>query len=92
MKIYFKVNNKKGIIPCCDWNENITPESDWYVGEIDHPVYEEHSIPLWKYENGECKRRTAEEIQTDIDAIPPIEPTSEEILRADVDYLLMLQE
>lgn len=74
----------------CDWDETINPHESWLIGEIDGNSYEEHAIPLWKYENGRCVRRTPEEVQADIDKIPDPEPTPAEILRADVDFLLML--
>ncbi len=40
----------------------------------------EHGIPLYKWENGEAVKRTVEEIEADIDAIPEVdaEPTAEE--------------
>lgn len=51
-----------------------------------------HMIPLYKYENGEVIRRTKEEIEADIAAIPVpvLEPTETERLRADVDYLAIM--
>ena len=45
------------------------------------PLYEEHGIPNYKLVDGEAVRRTADEIQADIDAIPPppYTPTNAEI-------------
>lgn len=47
----------------------------------DKPLYNEHGIPNYKLVNGEAVERTAEEIQADIDAIPPppYTPTNAEI-------------
>lgn len=92
MKVFFTLNEKSCVLPAADWSETIVPAEDWYVGEIDGAAYEEHGIPIWAYQNGECVRRTDEEIQSDIDALPVPEPTDAELLRADIDYLLMLAE
>lgn len=92
MKIYFTVDEKNRITPCCDWTEEIIPREDWKVGEIESPAYNAQSIPLWKYENGTCLRRTASEVQADIDELPVKPPTEQELLRADVDFLLMMIE
>lgn len=47
-------------------------------------------IPLYKYEDGEVKRRTPEEIAADIAEIPPAPPSPMEQLRADVDYVMLM--
>lgn len=90
MQIYFTVDDDNRLIPVCDYNESIEPNDNWFTGEISAPAYEEHGIPLWKYENGACAERTTAEIQADIDALPEVEPTEEEQLRADVDFILMM--
>jgi len=35
----------------------------------------DEGIPLYKYEDGEVKERTEEEVQEDIDALPPPPPS-----------------
>ena len=50
-------------------------------GEENPPLHEwQHMIPLYKYENGEVVKRTEEEIEADIAAMPVPEhkPTAEE--------------
>lgn len=90
IKVYYIVDDNNRVYPICDWSEDIEPDESWYVGEIEAPAYEEHGIPLWKESGGQCVRRTDEEVKADVDALPVPEPTEEEKLRADVDYLLML--
>ena len=92
MRIFFLTDTQNRVIPVSDWSEDITPEPDWITGEITEPVYETHGIPLWKYSNGVCVSRTSEEVQADVEALPIPEPTEQEILRADVDFLLMMLE
>ena len=53
-------------------------------------LYEwDHMIPLYKYENGEVVRRTQEEIDEDIAALPPIvvPPTTDERISSIEDAL-----
>lgn len=49
-----------------------------------------HGVPLYKYDEGEVKRRTSQEIKADISAIPPAPPSEMEQLRADVDYVMLM--
>lgn len=92
MKIFYITDEQNRVEPACDWRDDIVPEPEWLVGEIESPAYEEHGIPLWKRENGVCVRRTPAEIQADIDALPIPEPTETDQLRADVDFLTMENE
>lgn len=92
MKIFYTLDNNNRIYPCCDWREDIESDESWRIGEIDAPAYEEHGIPLWKESGGQCVYRTVEEVQADIDEIPLPEPTEEDQLRADVDFLTMENE
>lgn len=41
---------------------------------LDKPIFEDHGVPIYKFENGEILERAAEEIEADI---PPVavEPT-----------------
>ena len=92
MKIFYIVDEYSRVIPCCDWSENTVPEEDWRIGQLDGAAYEEHGIPLYKEADGIISRRTAAEVQADIDALPIPEPTETEQLRADVDFLTMENE
>lgn len=92
MKWYFLINADNTIIPQYRWTEDFIPNPSLTLGDINEPFYESNGLPLWKYENGQCVHRTAEEIQADIDAIPLPEPTETEQLRADMDFLTMENE
>lgn len=59
-------------------------------GEENPALFESHRVPIYKYENGAVSTRTAEEIQSDIDAIPAADPTIEEQNRADIDYIAIM--
>ena len=89
MRIFFTTDDKLCVYPCCD-DSGQEPEAGWYSGEIDGSAYETHGIPIYKYVDGRITDRTESEIQADIDAMPVPEPTEAELLRADIDYLLML--
>lgn len=91
MKAYYEIINNLIYVRQSDME--VPPyKEDLLQGEFNWPFYEEHGIPLYKYENGQCVRRTAEEVQADIDAIPLPEPTETEQLRADMDFLTMENE
>ena len=92
MRIVFTIDDKNKIYPCFDDDGSRELEEGQYRGEIESPAYETHSIPLWKYENGICVRRTQEEIDADIAALPKPEPTEYERLRADIDYIMMMED
>lgn len=47
-------------------------------------------VPLYKWTGSEVARRTPEEIEADIAAIPPAPPSEMEQLRADVDYVMLM--
>ena len=89
MKIFYILDEENRVIPVADWSESIVPDADWKVTEIDGDAYGENWIPMYKEEEGEVVARTEDEIQADIDDIPWPEPTEEEQLRADVDFLTM---
>ena len=64
-------------------------------GEENPALYDwEHTIPLYKYEDGAVIRRTEEEIEADIAAIPvtPVVPTTEERVAALEDALAQTDE
>lgn len=92
MKVYYSIDEQNRVHPCCDWSEDIVPDADWHVGEINGAAYESHGVPIYKEVEGVLTPRTEEEIQTDVDLIPVPEPPEAEQLRADVDYLTMENE
>lgn len=63
---------------------------DGVLTEENPPIFEEHGIPIYKYMDGEIKRRTAEEVQKDVDAIPPTPPSPMEQMRADLDFVIVM--
>ena len=91
MRIIYMIDEKNRVYPCSDDNGQKL-ETGQYRGTISGNAYEDHGIPLWKIINDECVLRTAEEVKADVDAIPLPEPTEEEQLRADVDFLTMENE
>lgn len=91
MNIFFTIDERNLVYPCCDDNGQES-DPEWLSGSIEAPAYEAHGVPVWKYENGECVQRTAEEIAADVSLIPLPEPSEAEQLRADVDFLTMENE
>ena len=62
-------------------------------GEENPTLYQwPHRVPLYKYEDGEIIRRTEEEIQKDIDALPKPEvgPTKLEQMEAKLTYMAIM--
>lgn len=63
---------------------------------IEHPVLftdDKDRIPLYAFENGAARARTEEEIDADRPGpTPEPEPTEMEKLRADVDYIMVMEE
>ena len=59
-----------------------------FESRVNPPLLTDEGIPLYKYENGEVKERTAEEIQADIDALPDTPPSQQERLEALEDAML----
>lgn len=91
MKAYYEIINNLVYIRQTDM-ESLPYKEGLLQNEFEWPFYEEHGIPLYKYENDQCVHRTVEEVQADIDAIPLPEPTEMEQLRADMDFLTMENE
>jgi hypothetical protein len=97
-KVYIKVDennriiaiNSSAFIPkaeLANWVEIDEGKGDKYHHAqgnyfTDKPLYEEHGIPNYKLVDGQAVQRTADEIQADIDAIPPppYMPTNAEIM------------
>ena len=62
-----------------------------FVGGTENPMLRvENGIPLYKYENGEIVMRSAEEIASDIAALPEPEPTEDERRDAQIFYTAMM--
>lgn len=55
-------------------------------------LYTIEGVPIYKYEGEQIKKRTPEEIQADIDKIPPPPPSQLEALRADVDFVMAMSD
>ena len=56
-------------------------------GEENPPIYDMDGIPLYKWDGSQVIRRTYEEIEADRAAIPAPPPSTQERLRADVDFI-----
>lgn len=69
MKIYYTIDTKRRVYPACDWQEDIVPDYNWRVGDIEGTAYEEHGVPKYKDVDGVITPRTTEEIQEDIDSL-----------------------
>lgn len=58
---------------------------------FDRGLYAEDGIPRYKLVDGKPVERTADEIEADRAAIPPARSSALEQLRADVDFLAIMQ-
>lgn len=58
---------------------------------FDRGLYAEDGIPWYKLVDGKPVERTADEIEADRAAIPPARSSALEQLRADVDFLAIMQ-
>lgn len=59
-------------------------------GEENPVLLDRHMVPLYKYVNGEIVERTAQEIATDVAALPQPGPSTQERLEAQVTYTAMM--
>ena len=59
-------------------------------GRENPTLYEEHGIPIYQHENGAVVRRTSEEIEADIAALPEPEPSEDEKRDAQIFYTAMM--
>lgn len=107
-KVYIKVDEHGRILRCEGGYtmSNIEDVGEWVLIDegtgdrynlcqshyFDGGLYTMDGICRWKYEDGECVLRTDAEIDADRSAKPLPEPSEQEQLRADVDFLLMMQE
>ena len=94
-KVFVQINSKNLIIAInsdaflpdpSEWTQIDEGEGDRYHhaqgNYLPKPLMTMQGIPQYKLVNGEVQERTAEEIQADIDAIPPPPPTAEDRIRA----------
>lgn len=89
-KVYIKIDSQNRIIACDGGYTigNITNFSEWLLideGEGDKynlcqsnyfekPLFEEHGVPVYKFENSLAVERTQAEIDADIAALPVPDP------------------
>lgn len=59
--------------------------------EENPPLFDWNGIPLYEYLDGAIKHRSEADIEADAAAIPPPPPSPLEQLRADVDFLSVMQ-
>lgn len=96
-KVYIRTDGKNRITACDGGysSNNIENFEDWIMIDegygdrynlcqsnyFDRPLYEEHGIPIYKYENGHAVERTQTEIDEDIASLPAPEhqPTVSEL-------------
>lgn len=104
-KVYIKIDSANRIIACEGGYTigNITDFSEWLLidaGEGDKynlcqtnyfekPIFEEHGVPVYKFEKGLAVERSQAEIDADI-VEPTYQPTEIEILNSKVDFLAMV--
>ena len=60
-------------------------------GEENPALFTDDGIPLYKWDGVQVLARTEEEIEEDRAALPEPEPTEMEKLRADVDYIMVME-
>ena len=60
-------------------------------GEENPPLFTMDGIPLYKWDGQAVQMRTEAEIAEDRDTMPELQPSTQEQLRADVDFLTALQ-
>ena len=106
-KVYV-LTDERGVIMRCEGGytiDNIDDISKWTLiaeGDGDRfnlcqsnyfdALYTDDGIPRYKLLDGVPVMRMPSEIEADRAAIPAPAPTEQEILRADVDFLLMMME
>ena len=89
-KVYIRIDDKNRITVCDGGysSNNIENYEEWIMIDegygdrynlcqsnyFDRPLYEDHGIPIYKYENGCVMERTQAEIEADIAALPVPEP------------------
>lgn len=103
-KVYIQTDDQKRILRCeggyttpanlTDWTEIDEGEGDKYnlcqSHYFDGGLYTMDSIPRYRWDGSVAVLRTEEELEADRAARPAPEPTEQEQLRADVDFLLAM--
>lgn len=101
MKIYARIDEQNRIrtaqseqwitdLASGTWHETNAPYEENY--EMTHEFREEHGVPVYKLVGKTITARTQAEIDADIAALPSPEPTELERLRADIDYIMMMED
>ena len=60
-------------------------------GEENPALYDGRGIPLYKWDGARVSARSQEEIDADYAAMPEPNPTEQEQMRADIDFLAAMQ-
>ena len=60
-------------------------------GEENPALYGDRGIPLYKWDGARVSARSQEEIDADYAAMPEPNPTEQEQMRADIDFLAAMQ-
>ena len=61
------------------------------AGEENPALYDGRGIPLYKWDGARVSARSQEEIDADYAAMPEPNPTEQEQMRADIDFLSAMQ-
>ncbi len=102
MKVYAVIDERNRVLTAQseEWITDLD-SGNWHETDAEYeenyenshmPFEEEHGIPIYKLVGKTIIRRSEEEILADIGCLPHAEPTELEMLRADIDYLLMIME
>ena len=104
-KVYIKVDEQGRIVRCEGQYTLPSDLSGWILIDEGEPcdkrnlaqshyfyggLYTLDGIPRYKWDGTQTILRTEEEIEADRAAMPELEPTEQERLRADVDFLLAM--
>lgn len=91
-----EINSSAFLDDTADWIEIDGGYGDRYHhaqgNYFDKPLWDERGISRYKLVDGKPVERTQEEMDADFASRPSPPPSAQEILRADVDYLLMMQD
>ena len=104
-KVYIKLDSQNRIIRCEGGYTigNIDNVDDWILIDegdgdkynlcqshyFEKPLFEDHGVPVYKFEKGLAVERSQAEIDADI-VEPTYQPTDIEILNSKVDFLAMV--
>ena len=65
---------------------------DGVLTEENPPIFDMDGIPLYKWDGETIQRRTEAEIEADRAKIPPAPPSPMEQLRADIDFIMVMDD